>query len=125
MSWHQEPQDEHEGHHSNHPINRRQQPTSRIERYCDLQGLQGPYTLPGGNYSCQERKESRTSLTKACNPPNAACKEPMWQNPRSMVHGDRVHGAEEHADERDGQGVSDEGWHEPDDEFKPESSDRF
>ncbi len=63
-----------------------------------------------------EKRGSRES--EAADPANGACEQPGWDEPRGLVHEDRVDWSKDEADERDGQRAADEGGDEPDDEFE-------
>jgi len=65
-----------------------------------------------------ERKQSTSGLPKACDPAYSACQDPPRQDSGCLIDGDRVHWAEEDADDGDGHCVLYERGHEPDGKFE-------
>ena len=67
----------------------------------------------------EELQERGPGLAEASDPANGACEEPRWEDATGVIHHDRIDGPEEHADEGDGDGASDEGRDKPYDELEP------
>lgn len=65
------------------------------------------------NGTRHERNQRATGLTETSNPPNRASEKPRWENARSLIHRDGVHGPQKHADEGYRNGVADKRWDKP------------
>jgi hypothetical protein len=83
-----------------------------------LHRLQGRDSLSGSDCTSDEWNERRASLTQASYPANRTSEKPVRQDSGRVVHDQGVNGSKKQADKRYCYGPTNEGRHEPDDEFQ-------
>ena len=84
------------------------------------QWLQTPNPKPRRQHARDKRQHRRPRLPNPADPPEAAGEEPRRERLARLGDHDGVHGAEEEADDGDGDGVLDEGGDLPDGDFEAE-----
>lgn len=88
----------------------------------NVQRMQTLDTVPLSNGTSQEWNKGAARLTKPTYPTNSSGQDPWGENARGSVHRNGVHGPQKHADNGDGDGVTDEGRNKPDHKLETEKS---
>jgi hypothetical protein len=88
----------------------------RAQEKGDPQWLQRLNPMLLRNSARQKREHRAPCLPEAGDPAYRAREDPAGQDAPGLVHGDGVHGPEQDADDGYGDGVADQGGHEPDGE---------